>query len=62
MKKNGNHRTRNYEVEMALSQEARAVSPTARPGLLEWLGRLRRSRPARTFWMLDPDSGEWRRL
>jgi len=70
MKKNGNHRTRNYELEMALGQEGRAVSPTARPGLVEWLrrvygpmlGRLRKSRPARAFWMLDPVSGEWRRL
>ena len=67
MKNNGNHRGRDYEAEIALCQKARAVPPAARPGLLARLrgplaGGRRRDRPPRTFWLLDPDSGEWRLL
>ncbi len=69
MKQNGNHRTRNYDAEIAFGQETWTFPPTTRSGLLDWirahgarLGRRKKGRPARTFWMLDPITGEWRLL
>ena len=70
MKNNGNHRPRDYAVEIAVGQNARAIPPAARPGLLDWLrranhgvpARRRTGRPPRAFWLLDPATGEWRLL
>jgi len=70
MKKNGDHRTYDLGGEITFCRGARAVPSAARPGLLSWVrrarrampGRRRRGRPARAFWLLDPASGEWRRL
>ena len=61
MKNNGNHRARDYAVEIAVGQNARAIPPAARLSLLARLRR-RRGRPPRTFWLLDPDTGDWRLL
>ena len=82
MKKNGNHRTRNYDAEIAFHQKARTVPPAARLRLLDRLRRAHARRPGpgrhavvqsqpevgrtrrlpRTFWILDPATGEWHLL
>ena len=74
MKKNGHNRPRNYAAEIAFDQEVHALPPSDRPGLLNGLRWLRhapadpdrsggsRQPPARTFWELDPTTGEWRLL
>ena len=59
MKRNGHKR--DYAAEMTFDRKTRAVAPAGRPGFLGWLRRTRR-RPPRTFWELDPASGEWRLL
>jgi hypothetical protein len=70
MKNNGNNRPKNHAAEIAFGRRARAVPPSARPGLLDRfrravrprLGRRRTGRLPRTFWLLDPTTGEWRLL
>ena len=37
MRKNGNHRTRDYAAEITFLKQARIVPPSARLGLLAWL-------------------------
>ena len=71
MKKNGHNKPRNYAAEIAFDQEAHAIPPSQRPGLLAWL-RLthtdphqsggRRRPPPRTFWLFDPTTGTWHLL
>jgi len=62
MKKNGHRRwTLAFSQEIAFERHARAMSPPARTGLLGWIRRFRR-RPARTFWEIDPRTGDWRLL
>jgi len=70
MGKNGHKKSRDYAAEIAFDRRAWAVPPTARPGLLDRLRRAgrprlggrRRGRLPRTFWLLDPTTGEWRLL
>jgi hypothetical protein len=70
MGKNGHKKPRNYAAEIAFGRRVRAVPPSARPGLLDRFrragrprpGRRRRGRLPRTFWLLDPTTGEWRLL
>jgi hypothetical protein len=52
---------RQFALELAFAQTSRQLPPVARPRLLAWLRRFRR-RPARTFYLLDPTTGHWRRL
>ncbi len=70
MRKNGHKKPLDCAAEIALDRNAQAVTPAARPGVLSWMRRARRralgrhgtGRPPRTFWMLDPVTGEWRLL
>jgi len=59
MKNNGHKR--NLPAEIAFHQKALTIPPAARPRLLAWLRRAKR-RPPRTFWLLDPLTGDWRLL
>ena len=56
MKNNGHNH--NFTPQILFDLRARAVPPAWRPHLLAWLRRTRR-RPPRTFWLLDPLTGEW---
>ncbi len=70
MKNNGHKKPFNCAAEIIFDQKAQTVTPVARPGVLSWLRRAHRGvlgrrgtrRPPRTFWMLDPATGEWRLL
>jgi len=68
MKKNGHNKPRNNAAQIAFDQEAHALPPSDRPGLLAWLRRAHpdpdrsggsRRPPARTFWLFAPDTGKW---
>ena len=58
MKNNGHRRP----YEFAFEIQARRLPPPGRPSLLSILRRLTARHPQRTFWILDPATGEWRSL
>jgi hypothetical protein len=62
MKNNGHRRAvRDYALEVAVEHHARITPAVTRVLLLARLRRFRR-RPCRTFWLLDPTTGDWRLL
>lgn len=57
-------RPRNYALELDFRRAVQQVPRRERPTLRAWLRRYRRQgrRCARTFYELDPVTGEWRTL
>ena len=61
MKRNGTQKPRRFDADLRFENQIRAADIGARLQAVEWIRRWKK-RPHRTFWEIDPITGERREL